>query len=97
MLCEVALGKMRLLYEATQVIDLPNKKHQSVMGCGKFTPNMSKSIYLSNGTMVPLGPIIQAKNVKLNQWGYASLQHNEYVVYDTTQVRVKYILELRDQ
>ena len=58
MLCEVALGNMRRLYQATQVTDLPTKKHQSVMGCGRFTPNMNKSIYLSNGTMVPLGPII---------------------------------------
>lgn len=92
MLCEVALGNMKILKEAKQITHIPNEKFQSVMGEGKYQPNFNKSIYLSNGCVVPLGPLIDAKPTE----AYTSLNYNEYIIYDTTQIRVKYVLELRN-
>ncbi len=96
-LCEVALGSPRRLLNATQVTDLPNSEHQSVMGYGRLGPNPKGSIYMPNGCAIPLGklqanpqPNFGAKN---EGWG---LQHNEFVVYKTSQVRIRYILELRE-
>jgi ankyrin repeat protein/predicted DNA-binding WGR domain protein len=96
-LCEVALGNSRKLLNAQNVTDLPNDEYQSVMGCGQIGPSPKGNIYLSNGCVVPLGNLTQMPkpdNSKKDE--YLSLQHNEYVVYDITQVRIRYILELRD-
>jgi|JI9StandDraft_1071089.scaffolds.fasta_scaffold228563_1 hypothetical protein len=96
-LCEVALGTMKVLYQAEQVKKLPNKTHQSVMGFGKVGPNKEENIFLPNGCVVPIGKIIENEQPKLPPNVWWSLQHNEYVVYDTTQIKVRYLLELRDQ
>jgi hypothetical protein len=95
-LCEVALGNMKVLYEAEQVKKLPNKTHQSVMGFGKVGPNKEEDIFLPNGCVVPIGKIIENEKPKLSSNVWWNLKHNEYVVYNTTQIKVRYLLELRD-
>lgn len=98
-LCEVVLGKMQRLMQATQVTGLPNDQFQSVMGCGRIGPNPAGNIYMANGCVIPLGNLVasQQANGGGNRFGDGfSLQYNEYVVYNTTQVRIRYILELRD-
>lgn len=95
LLCEVALGKMKEMRQAKEVKSIPNKKFDSVKGVGNTGPDFAKSVYLSNGTMVPLGPTIQYPVHNNNR--YYGLSHNEYVVYDTTQVRIKYVVELRQR
>lgn len=96
-LCEVALGKMKTLLTAQNVQNLPNMEFQSVMGYGKTGPNPKGNIYLPNGCIVPLGklqnnppPLFAEKNESWN------LQYNEYIVYNTSQIRIRYIVELRD-
>jgi hypothetical protein len=95
-LCEVALGNMKVLYESEQVKKLPNKIHQSVMGYGKIGPSQDENILLPNGCIVPLGKIIENKEPKFPKDKWWELEHNEYVVYNTTQIKVRYLLELRD-
>ena len=55
LLCEVALGTPKKLYQSEQVTKLPNKNFQSVMGVGKQGPNSNQDVYLPNGMVVPLG------------------------------------------
>ena len=95
-LCEVALGVPRKLYNSDQVTDVPNTKHHSVMGVGRTGPDPSGNVYLPSGCIVPLGGIINNAEPKLPQGQYWGLNHNEYVVYDTTQVRIKYMIEMKD-
>ena len=30
-----------------------------------------------------------------NRWGYYQLQHNEYIVYDTNQIRMRYLVQVK--
>ena len=91
-LCEVALGKMKEVTQAKPFKSYPNENFQSVKGIGRTGPDFAKSIYMSNGCMVPLGPVI---NYPQKTGQYLGLSHNEYIVYDTSQVRIKYVVELR--
>lgn len=95
MLCEVLLGKMKKLYQSEQVTDIPNSKFQSVMGVGSNGPSKGGEVYLPNGCVVPLGKLVPNEIPKSEKQQYFSLNHNEYIVYNTSQVRIKYILELR--
>lgn len=97
LLCEVALGNSNELKTSKVVKNIPNSKHQSVKGVGNAGPDFAKSIYLANGCMVPVGNLITYPTFKSKNHYYGGLQHNEYVVYDTTQVRIKYVVELRQK
>lgn len=95
-LCEVALGNPKKLYSSENVSGLPNNKLHSVMGVGRRGPDPNANVYLPSGCIVPLGTTVDTPQVKQNANHYWGLNHNEYVVYDTTQVRIKYMVELRD-
>jgi Poly(ADP-ribose) polymerase catalytic domain len=96
-LCEVMLGNQMKFVRESGVTDIPNDMHQSVMGYGRIGPNPRNSIFLPTGSIVPLGDLEQNPHP---EWADPktplNLSFNEYVVYDTTQVRIKYIIECRD-
>jgi ankyrin repeat protein/predicted DNA-binding WGR domain protein len=94
-LCEVALGKSNTFYNSKEVTDLPNSKFHSVKGVGREGPDPAGNVYLPSGCIVPLGKSIRTPEPKLPQGEWWGLNYNEYVVYDTTQVRIRYLLELR--
>ncbi|KAM8817182.1 poly [ADP-ribose] polymerase 1 [Rhynchonycteris naso] len=87
LLGEVALGNMYELKHALHVSKLPKGKH-SVKGLGKTTPDPSASITL-DGVEVPLGSGVPSG---VND---TCLLYNEYIVYDTAQVNLKYLLKLK--
>ncbi|XP_027698752.1 poly [ADP-ribose] polymerase 2 isoform X2 [Vombatus ursinus] len=91
LLSEVALGEYNELLEANpEAAGLLQGKH-STKGMGKMAPNPSHYVTL-NGTTVPLGP---ASNTGvLNPQGY-TLNYNEFIVYDPSQVRMRYLLKIR--
>lgn len=105
-LCEVSLGNPKVFYERAPVPGVPNKEYQSVKGIGRLGPNPSQSDRLPDGAIVPLGS--QITNLKpdgatqeresfkdfLQQKPYWDLHFNEYVVYDPTQILIKYLVEL---
>lgn len=87
-LSEVALGKMyERLQAETGLLKAPAGYH-STKGCGRVQPDASKSITLDNGCVVPLGTT-QATSGS----GYR-LEYNEFIVYDVSQVRMKYLIKL---
>ncbi|XP_051832935.1 poly [ADP-ribose] polymerase 2 isoform X2 [Antechinus flavipes] len=91
LLSEVALGDCNELLEANpEAAGLLQGKH-STKGMGKMAPNPSQFVTL-NGTTVPLGP---ASNTGiLNPQGY-TLNYNEFIVYDPSQVRMRYLLKIQ--
>jgi poly [ADP-ribose] polymerase len=90
LLCEVALGESKPLYSADyKAGKLPKGKH-SVKGCGRVASKEENSDKLEDGTIVPLGPSeeVQASST-------LSLNYNEYIVYDTKQIRLRYIAKIK--
>lgn len=99
-LCEVALGKMKEISDIYSVeqknfASIPGKQFQSVKGLGQRGPDLAKSVYLPSGCVVPLSSVVEYKYDKKTQ-DKVDLEANEYVVYDTSQIRIKYIVEIND-
>ncbi|CAO3639521.1 unnamed protein product [Cunninghamella echinulata] len=92
LLCEVALGEECEMYNYQQDAYQPDEKgHLSVKGLGKNAPCKENAIYDENGVYIPMGPPSPVQN----HYSY-SLNYNEYIVYDTAQVKMRYLVTLRD-
>lgn len=85
LLCEVALGSSMELTEAKYIEQL-NKKYQSCKGVGKTVPQPGKEEKV-DGAYIALG-----KGVDNEEIDDSALQYNEYVVYNTAQCRMKYLV-----
>lgn len=57
LMCEVALGNSKKLYQADYVEKL-EPQFQSVKGCGRRGPNYDDTIILPNSVKVPFGDVI---------------------------------------
>lgn len=86
-LCEVALGNMYELKHSQNVI-LPSGKH-SVKGLGRYSPQTDTYFNIENDVTVPLGKIQEVKDDQL------SLQYDEFIVYDQSQVKLKYLVLIK--
>ncbi|CAK63631.1 unnamed protein product (macronuclear) [Paramecium tetraurelia] len=97
LLCEVAVGKTLNQYNPEYITNL-DKQYQSVKGCGRRGPDYNQSVILSNGCKVPVGQCIDypqpKKKDKEGNPVRFQLQHNEYIVYDETKVKVRYMVQL---
>ncbi|XP_064640278.1 poly [ADP-ribose] polymerase 2-like [Lineus longissimus] len=92
LLCEVSLGQTNDLLSADYAADkLPKKKH-SVKGLGSVAPDPKKTFVTPDGVTVPLGKPVNT-NID-NPNGY-TLNYNEYIVYDTKQVKMKYLVKTK--
>ncbi|CAF2087647.1 unnamed protein product [Rotaria magnacalcarata] len=89
LLCEVALGQMYECYNAKSLSaeTLPTDT-QSTKGCGQTIPDPKENYYTDDGVLIPMGHGVNA-NIK-----YSSLLYNEYIVYNTDQVKLKYLLRV---
>ena len=65
MLCEVALGNSRKMWEPKFVEDLPMNVH-SVHGVGRNGPDPKSRVTMPNGVDVPVGKIIELKDYDPN-------------------------------
>ena len=86
-LCEVALGTVLKYNTATNVTEL-KLPYNSVQGVGMSSPNPLDDYITEDGLIIPLGKLIQTTNVG------KSLLYDEFIVYDQSQVRIKYIILL---
>ncbi|KAK6185449.1 hypothetical protein SNE40_007679 [Patella caerulea] len=92
LLCEVSLGNVNTLLNADYTADkLPKGKH-SVLGAGRVAPDPKSKVVTSDGVTVPIGKGQDTKVVNPN--GY-TLNYNEYIVYDTKQIKMKYLLKVK--
>ncbi|XP_047370272.1 poly [ADP-ribose] polymerase [Vespa velutina] len=88
LLCEVALGNMYERYEADYISKLPKDKH-STIGKGQTQPDPNVVYKMEGSIEVPYGPSVSSK-LKKN----SSLLYNEYIIYDTAQVKVRYLVKM---
>eukprot|EP00743_Colponemidia_sp_Colp-15_P000403 GILK01000464.1.p1 GENE.GILK01000464.1~~GILK01000464.1.p1 ORF type:complete len:683 (-),score=164.39 GILK01000464.1:174-2183(-) len=89
LLCEVALGDMNEKLQADyNASDLPRGKH-STKGVGKTFPNPDEFKTLDNGTVVPCGSSV-SKDIP-----GSSLMYNEFIVYDTKQIKIRYMVRMK--
>jgi poly [ADP-ribose] polymerase len=95
-LAQVALGDLYMKREAEYVEKLP-KSFSSTKGVGRFEPPASQNKVLSTlpNVQVPCGKI---KKVAVGPDGKAppdsTLLYNEYIVYDTSQVQMQYLVQV---
>ncbi|CAH8493254.1 unnamed protein product [Dicrocoelium dendriticum] len=89
----VSLGTCNQLYQACSTADnLPTGKH-SVKGVGKMSPDERTWINMDDGLVIPVGKMISMEGTLDSN--LLALQFNEYVVYDPSQVRLRYLLKIK--
>ncbi|XP_020591217.1 poly [ADP-ribose] polymerase 1 [Phalaenopsis equestris] len=89
LLSEVALGEMYELKEA-KFIEKPPKGKHSTKGLGKTVPLESEFVKWRDVT-VPCGKPVPS-SVRASE-----LMYNEYIVYDTAQIKMQFLLKVRFQ
>ncbi|KAF9428510.1 Poly [ADP-ribose] polymerase 2 [Podila epigama] len=93
LLCEVALGDMLELQQA----DYHAKTHSenagkhSTKGCGRAFPDEAQDVFIEDKLRVQAGTLTSPPPGDK----YYSLQYNEYIVYNTSQIRMRYLLRMR--
>eukprot|EP00742_Colponemidia_sp_Colp-10_P006467 GILJ01006928.1.p1 GENE.GILJ01006928.1~~GILJ01006928.1.p1 ORF type:complete len:974 (-),score=174.50 GILJ01006928.1:174-3026(-) len=89
LLCEVALGTTHDLFEADyNASQLPPGTH-STRGVGLTCPDPNQSVILEDGVQVPLGRGVPAQKQA------RSLLYNEFIVYDVSQIRLRYLVKTK--
>lgn len=88
LLSEVALGNMHKMTHADDKIhkNLPSEKN-SVLGIGRWSPNPGTVKIMDDAIEVPFGELTE--EVKCE----GALIYNEYIVYDTRQIRERFLVE----
>ncbi|KAF3436180.1 hypothetical protein FNV43_RR23272 [Rhamnella rubrinervis] len=88
LLSEVALGEVYELKKAKYMDKPPEGKH-STKGLGKKIPKESEYVKWKDDVVVPCGKPVPS-NVRASE-----LMYNEYIVYNTTQVKMQFMLKVR--
>ncbi|XVF32425.1 hypothetical protein REPUB_Repub17cG0081600 [Reevesia pubescens] len=88
LLSEVALGEVYELKKAKYIEKLPQGKH-STKGLGKKVPKKSDFVKWKDEITVPCGKPVSS-NVQASE-----LMYNEYIVYNTAQVKMQFLLKVR--
>ncbi|GLU07733.1 hypothetical protein SLE2022_246810 [Rubroshorea leprosula] len=88
LLSEVALGKVYKLRRAKCMDKPPEGKH-STKGLGQTVPKESEFVKWRDDVVVPCGKPVRS-NVKASE-----LLYNEYIVYNTAQVKMRFLLKVR--
>ena len=86
MLCEVALGNCYEL-TASKYITKLDDNYNSTYGQGKSTPNPKEFMQLDDGCIVPWGNLISRNSS-------SSLLYDEFIIYDISQVKIKYLVQM---
>ncbi|GFT42008.1 poly polymerase tankyrase [Nephila pilipes] len=92
LLCEVALGDIKE-FDFNVVVD-PAEKYDSVKAVGHRQPDPSKSVFWK-GMTVPLGTPVNALEQGTST-SHHYLNFNEYVVYNASQVCIRYLIQFTD-
>ncbi|XP_008794292.2 LOW QUALITY PROTEIN: poly [ADP-ribose] polymerase 1 [Phoenix dactylifera] len=88
LLSEVALGEIYELKKATYIEKPPKGKH-STKGLGKTAPLESEFVKWRDQVVVPCGKPVPS-SIRASE-----LLYNEYIVYNTAQVKLQFLLKVR--
>lgn len=86
LLCEVALGNMMVCNRGRNYLRLPKGK-DSVFAKGQLAPHKNYKQKILYNVEFAYGPLVE---VPLRQ--STTLKHDEYVVFDPTQVKIRYLV-----
>ncbi|CAF3593781.1 unnamed protein product [Rotaria socialis] len=94
LLCEVALGNSQEADNHNVYLNqsLDFKIHQSRKANGRKIPDPQYTVTRKNGVQMPLGPLINCTNPK---HGYHGCEYNEYIVFDESQIALRYLVQFR--
>jgi len=95
LLCEVALGVMKELYEPEYMESAP-EGYNSCKAIGTQSPDFTRSLSLPNGVIIP-GPMIDPTKINQSQTEARkkiTRDYNEYIVYNNSQVRLRYLIQI---
>ena len=93
LLCEAALGNMykpkndKVDYEK---LDFLNEGYNSLKSISSSGPDPNKNFICNNGITIPIGNIVSYNSNVIEY----STAHPEYIVYDTAQVKIRYIVKM---
>ncbi|KAJ9057124.1 hypothetical protein DSO57_1025556 [Entomophthora muscae] len=105
LLCEVAVGNPYSTLEGEFMLE-PKDGFDSTKGVGLNCPNPDDSVYLVDGTEVPLGKLVKSTEAatlagekRMGDIYYSSgmLAHNEYVVYDHCRVKIRALVVVKEK
>ncbi|XP_050048270.1 poly [ADP-ribose] polymerase 2-like [Dermacentor andersoni] len=88
LLCEVSLGTVKAETHSKTYDKLPPGIN-SVMGIGAHIPEMAGYALMSNGVKLACGKLIRRQQLN------TSLLYNEYIVYNTDQVKMTYLVKVK--
>jgi len=88
-LCEVALGEVHERKKAKESICKPPKGKHSVKGIGSIFPDPKQMVTTEDEVRIPCGKPVNSEEKGLE------LIYNEYIVYDESQVRMKYLVRAK--
>ena len=91
LLCEVALGKVKEIEDHFEAIESLPTGFDSVKVVGNLVPNSKSNISMPNGAICPLGEPTNS-SAKNHRWNRRS-NNNQYVVYNESQVVIRYIVQ----
>jgi poly [ADP-ribose] polymerase len=88
MACEVALGE-EWETKKDKFMDKPQAGSHCTHALGKFAPKPDGDVDDGTGCVVPAGDVEKTATAK------SSVNVNEFIVYSTDQVRIRYLLRLK--
>ncbi len=91
-LSEVSLGECNELKQADYDADKLPAGKMSTKGVGKSEPDEEDWVTLEDGCVVPIGKLVN--KVEPGKESEYSLLYNEYIVYDTAQVKLRYLVKV---
>lgn len=87
LLCEVALGSQYQRKHSEYVTKLGDGYH-STWGVGEWTPSVKETVVCDDGLIIPLGKLVSSGRSGL------SLNYDEFIVYDVSQIKIRYAIIL---
>uniref|UniRef100_A0A1I7ZLS7 Poly [ADP-ribose] polymerase n=1 Tax=Steinernema glaseri TaxID=37863 RepID=A0A1I7ZLS7_9BILA len=89
LLAEVLLGETNDLINSDYNASKLPKGKSSTFGMGRIAPDPAEDLTLPDGCVVPLG-----KPIEMEGAAKYTLNYNEYIVYNTNQINLKYLVEV---
>jgi len=89
LICEVSLGKPNKMLKADYDASSLPAGCNSVHGLGKVEPSTHEEV---SGAKLAMGP---PRNTKVDNKGGYTLQYNEFIVYNTNQIKMKYLAKVK--
>ena len=97
LLCEVALGKIKEIRSSYETVESLPSGYDSIKALGRKEPDSNNNVNLPNGAILPLGEKLESKLKPGENYYMRSLDTNQYVVYNESQVCIRYIVQYMDE